>query len=70
MRRNGRKDDEMVTLVDVSRETGINLRTLQVAAQTKRLWAKKQGRDWFTTPAALRKWESDPTKRRPRKTRP
>lgn len=60
-------EDEMVTLTYIARKTGIKLRTLQVAAKTKRLTAEKRGRDWFTTMKAVQDWERDPLKRRPRK---
>lgn len=41
-----RRDTELITLVQLSKDYGIPLRTLKSAIAAGRMWGKKQGRDW------------------------
>lgn len=61
------QEDELITLVKVSEETGIKLITLQRAAQRKKLKATKPGRDWLTTRADVETWQKARRRGRPRK---
>jgi hypothetical protein len=56
-----REDTEMTGLTRAAELAGVRVdpSTLRRAAQSRKLAAKKIGRDWLTTPAAVKAWHEN-----------
>jgi excisionase family DNA binding protein len=65
-------EDKLIDLATAAELVGVDPSTLRRAAQKKRLEAQKIGRDWVTTPRAVKAWHANEQlhKFSPRKYRP
>ena len=48
--------DELITLSEAAKSSGFTSRHLRYLAENGELWAKKLGRNWFTTTQALEEY--------------
>lgn len=45
--------DDLITLIEAAKLSGFTTRHLRHLAENEQLWAKKLGRNWFTTTQAV-----------------
>jgi hypothetical protein len=48
--------DDLITLSEAAEISGFTTRHLRLLAENGQLWAKKLGRNWFTTAQAVREY--------------
>jgi len=48
--------DELITLSEAAKSSGFTSRHLRYLAENGELWAKKLGRNWFTTTLAVEEY--------------
>lgn len=61
--RSGLDDGELIPLSEAAAMSGLTPRHLNHLARTGRLWARKIGRNWVTTRAAVEDYLGDTEKR-------
>jgi hypothetical protein len=50
--------DDLITLNEAAKLSGFTIRHMRHLAVTGEIWAKKLGRNWFTTPQAVQDYLS------------